>query len=127
MFLGQIITNTSCSRNVPNNEMFKDIMQRNDIETKLVYVLPTYGCGGCISEVEKLANDKLNNDTIFFIFTRINSLKRFKNEFRELISADNVIIDSNSLFAFDHLDYNIYPLLYELTNREVKFLKYIKP
>ena len=93
-----------------------------------IFVVPGSGCSGCISEIESLAIKNQNSDSLFFIFTRLHSLKLFGNRFgKSFCESDNVIIDTNNIIQSESMELAIYPVLYTKIDGRIVFEKYIKP
>lgn len=117
----------SCNQN-KYNESLKKFSAINSFKVNsMIYVIPGSGCKGCISDIESLAIANANNDSIYFLFTRIRSLKIFKSKFNTLYTARNVIIDSLNEFTYPDQKYEIYPALYKKLENNTEFIQYFKP
>ncbi len=125
-FILLITSNNSCISE--RNPSFNFFHQLNEIKNGAkIYIIPGSGCTGCISSIEELAIRNVDNDSIYFIFTKIRSLKIFKNKFNQLYFAKNVIIDSINLFKYSNNLYEIYPVLYQKNADNIKLIQYLKP
>jgi hypothetical protein len=94
----------------------------------LLYIIPGSGCTGCISEIETLAINNVTEPHKYFLFTRIKSVKLFKNRFgQDFISRKNVILDTSNLFKFPANCKDIYPLLLTCIKGELEVVKSFKP
>lgn len=93
-----------------------------------VFVIPGSGCSGCISDIESLAIRNQNSDSLFFIFTRLNSMKLFANRFgKSFCESGNVLIDSHNIIKAGSMELEIYPALYTKKDGRFVFEKHIKP
>ena len=93
-----------------------------------IYVIPGSGCTGCISEIESLAMKSVDNKNVYFLFTKINSVKLFKNRFGiEFMKKQNVILDTSNLFTFPSSYKEIYPILLSNHKSQIFVLKSFKP
>lgn len=106
------------------NEKFDTLLIENIDSYDTIIVVPEAGCTGCISKAEQFYIENQSNDKILFIFTNIVSIKTLLIRLgRDVLSKDNVYIDSSDLF-FD-LDYadNIYPHKINRINGEVTYVE----
>lgn len=122
-----LIATNSCKRNKKEELPVFPQLEKIKNGTK-IYVIPGSGCSGCISVIESLAINNQNSDSLFFIFTRLNSLKLFRNRFGiSFWKSTNILIDTNNTIHYNNRKLEIYPLLYYKINGQIVFEKYIKP
>ncbi|MEQ1554643.1 MAG: hypothetical protein ABL929_10715, partial [Ferruginibacter sp.] len=91
----------SCKRK-DNLECIKKFKQLDSLKNKdNLYIIPGSGCTGCISDIETLALNNVTNPNKYFLFTKIKSVKLFKNRFGiDFIKHKNVILDTANLFNY---------------------------
>ncbi len=112
--------------NLESLKVFKQLSALNDKD--LVYIIPGSGCTGCISDIETLAMNNLNAPTKYFVFTKIKSVKLFRNRFGvEFINHKNVILDTTNLFKYPKNYNDIYPLLVSNESGVFTVKKSLKP
>jgi hypothetical protein len=112
--------------NLDSLQSFEQLKLLKDYDS--IYVIPGSGCTGCISEIESLAMKSVYNQNVYFLFTKINSVKLFKNRFGiEFIKKQNVILDTSNLFTFPSSYREIYPILLSKQKGQVFVLKSFKP
>lgn len=92
-----------------------------------VFVIPGSGCTGCISGIETMALNNLNNDSLYFVFTRINSVKLFKSRYKQNITSYNLIMDTTNAYNYPDQKFDIYPVMYKKRNGVIEFIQYKKP
>lgn len=114
--LSIILLISNCKRNEEHRyktyglENFKAIKDKKECK---IYVIPNSGCSSCISSAESYAVENSNSDSIIFVFTRITSLKLFKNRFKEsFYKKANIVLDTTNLFVFPNPDEEIYPMFF---------------
>jgi hypothetical protein len=90
--------------------------------TKFI-VIPGSGCTGCISEQEEFAKKHLDSDSVYFIFTRIRSMKVFKQKFPMFLTAKNIYLDTSNQYTFPEGSEEIYPLTYQKIDGSLKLEK----
>ncbi len=112
-----------------NLESLKEFKQLDSLkDNDHIYIIPGSGCTGCISDIETLALNNVNDSNKYFFFTKIKSVKLFKNRFGiAFINHKNVILDTANLFTYPNNYNDIYPLLLSNVNGEVKVKKSFKP
>jgi hypothetical protein len=81
-----------------------------------VIIIPQDGCVGCISEAESFLMEN-NDNSIFFIFTKVYSEKDIKLRIGESINKPNVYIDKKNVFVYDNFSENIYPLIFNIKDK----------
>ena len=114
---------TDKQKELPHLEQLENIKNGSK-----VFVIPGSGCAGCISEIELLAIKNQNSDSLFFIFTRLHSLKLFSNRFgKPFCESDNVIVDTNNIIQSESMELEIYPAVYTKIDGRILFEKHIKP
>jgi hypothetical protein len=119
---------SSCKFEDEDNSELKQFTKLQKLkDNTLIYVIPGAGCTGCISEAEKFAIEKVNNDSFCFLFTKIISRKLFKLKLPTLQNATNVIIDSLNVYQFPKGEADIYPIIYSKQNKRFRVKNYLKP
>ena len=123
-----IIIGNSC-KTTPINQALKEFNELKNIkEGSKITIIPGSGCTGCIKGIESFAIENANSDSLFFIFTRINSLKLFRNRFgNSFVNSPNIIVDIENKFKYENKDYEIYPVEYKKQNGIIFLNKYLKP
>jgi hypothetical protein len=118
---------SNCNKK-PQNSITENFPELTNIPIQSkIFVIPGSGCSGCINEIETVATSNVNRDSIYFIFTKIKSLKLFKSKFKGLIDARNVIIDSANKYSYPDKSFEIYPVFYQKGEQSVKLVEYMKP
>lgn len=79
----------------------------------IVYVIPGAGRPGCISNAEDIAINKMGNDSFYFVFKRINSMKLLCNKLKYSVKISNFILDTANLYKFPDAYVGLYPILYK--------------
>ena len=94
-------------------DLFKQLTSLK--ENDYVYIIPGSGCTGCISEIETYAMNNVKTSNNYFLFTKIKSVKLFKNRFGiDFINHKNVILDTANLFKYPNNYNDIYNTIYLL-------------
>jgi hypothetical protein len=79
-------------------------------------ILPNMGCTGCIQEGEAFMKDNITNAKIFFVVTKLQSLKILQQKIgRKIVDLPNVFIDRNNTFSIPTSN-GIYPCIVQLKN-----------
>lgn len=119
---------SSCKTSPPNTDHLQKfaLLQHAKINSQ-IYVIPGAGCPGCISGAELIAMEKKNNDSFYFVFTRITSNKLFRLKLPELLTATNVIIDSQNIFKSPEAKFDIYPAIFIKKEDGFVLQQYLKP
>lgn len=85
-------------------------------ETKWVVVLPGLGCHGCIQEGEAFLKDNMDNQQIFLVLTKVESVKILNNKLGiKLRESPTVYIDREDEFRFPTAN-KAYPCIVHLAN-----------
>lgn len=93
-----------------------------------IYVIPNSGCSTCITNVEHLAQKNIDSSNMIFVFTRITSLKLFKNRFTpDFYNKSNVILDTSNLFIFPNNNEEIYPVVFSSENGNINKVNVLSP
>lgn len=112
--------------NLKSLELFKQLTSLKDKDN--VYIIPGSGCTGCISDIETLAMNNVHNPNKYFLFTKIKSVKLFRNRFGiDFINNQNVILDTLNLFKYPKGYSEIYPLLLSNVRGTLKVMHSFKP
>lgn len=91
-----------------------------------IVVIPGAGCEGCISESESFFK-KNTNKNIYFVFTKISSLKVLRLKFGEKLNSKNVYIDLEKLFLSDDERINSYPIVFYIHDVKNVSWSYLEP
>lgn len=93
-----------------------------------IYVIPNSGCSTCITNAENFAQKNIDKNDLIFVFTRITSLKLFKNRFEpNFYNKLNVILDTSNLFIFPNPNEEIYPMIFFSENGKINKVKVLSP
>lgn len=93
-----LIISTSCGKGEKEIERdYIESIQKKGIindSIKWMVILPGLGCHGCIQEGEVFMRDNINNREIFYVLTRIESLKILQHKIGlDLRAHENVYIE----------------------------------
>lgn len=118
----------SCSGNVDtyDNKLKKGILYEfgNDIYNySYVFIIPNTGCTGCIDEAEQFLKDNIENDSMLFILTKINSIKTLRLKLGISLERKNIYVDKENIFSFAQYKESIYPTVIYLKNSEITEIK----
>lgn len=121
----------SCKRTVTYEENISnkldDLDKFNFQKYSHVVIIPGSGCSGCISEAEAFFLENYENDKIFFIFTKINSLKILRLRIGDLLDRINVLIDLNDIFFIKNSTSSLYPVILNIQNNKIITYKVLDP
>lgn len=93
------------------------LLEEYNLPVKKVMILPSSGCSGCVRGAEKYLIDHLNDDSLLFILTEVHSLKMLRIRFgSDIISNENVYIDTLNHFYPYHFEEVIYPYFGNVSN-----------
>jgi hypothetical protein len=127
IFICLLLTIGSCKYGNNDSGLNNFLQIKNAAVNVNIYIIPGSGCTGCISDVETLALQNKDSNNIYFVFTRINSLKIFKNRFRKIYTSKNVVVDTLNEFNYPDKNMEIYPVIYKKNKNGIKFVRYLKP
>lgn len=102
-------------------ESIKDGMEQLKLSEKTdwLVILPGLGCTGCIQEGEAFVKDNIANPKIFFVVTKLQSLKILQQKIGTKIEGrPNVFIDTKSTFSIPTSN-GIYPCIVQLENGKI--------
>ena len=91
-----------------------------------IVVIPNVGCGGCISESEAFLK-RNTNDSIFFVFTNISSLKALRLRMGDKLQQRNVYVDENNDFLFNDERIDSYPIVLQVNNPKKVEWDFLEP
>lgn len=91
-----------------------------------IVVIPELGCGGCISEAENFFRENVGQN-IFFIFTKISSMKEIRLRLGEMINQKNVLIDKKRLYMAEKEEMNVYPIIIDIRCASQKTWCFLEP
>lgn len=86
---------------------------------KWMVILPGLGCNGCIQEGEAFMRDFVDSTSIFFILTKVQSLKILQQKVgKNITGRANVYVDNDGLFNLPTQNV-IYPCIVQLENGKI--------
>jgi hypothetical protein len=87
--------------------------------TNWLVILPGMGCTGCIQEGEAFVKENITNPRIFFVVTKLQSLKILQQKIgRKIEGLPNVFIDTKNSFTVPTSN-GIYPCIVHLKNGKI--------
>lgn len=82
-------------------------------------ILPGLGCNGCIQEGEAFMKDYFDTKNVYFILTKIQSLKILEQKIgKKVKNRTNVLIDNSGQFDVPTKN-QIYPCIVHLKNAKI--------
>ena len=123
VFVVIVLVVSSCKKSTENTEtdnLTASITKIHfDKQVKWIVVLPGLGCHGCIQEGEAFVKKYIRSKNIFFVLTKISSLKLLQQKIGvQLKGCPNVYVDYDGLFN-THTDNNVYPCIVQLENGKI--------
>lgn len=120
ILLSLTVLSFSCNKSIQEKEkdQLMDAVDNIAINknTDWIVVLPGLGCSGCIQEAEDFLKKNSNNKRIFFVLTKIESLKILQQKTGVKIAEhSNVLIDRADQFIVP-TDNSIYPCIIKFTD-----------
>ncbi|NLR62583.1 hypothetical protein HGH93_31110 [Chitinophaga polysaccharea] len=86
---------------------------------KWMVILPGLGCNGCIQEGEAFMRDFIDSTGIFFILTKVQSVKILQQKIgKHINNRVNVFIDNDGVFSLPTKNV-IYPCIVQLDNGKI--------
>ncbi len=123
-----VMVMNSCKTTIEKNELTEFTQLKNIKNGTKVFIIPGSGCTGCISDVENYAINNKNSDTLYFIFTRLKSVKLFRNRFgNSFVESKNIILDTGNTYQYKDNKMDIYPVMYKMENEKIILVNYLKP
>jgi hypothetical protein len=84
-----------------------------------VVILPGLGCNGCIQEGEAFMRDYVDSTNIFFILTKVQSVKILQLKIGKTINnRTNVFVDQDGIFNIQTKNV-VYPCIAQLENGNI--------
>lgn len=131
LLLVALVLLTNCKKNEKNFE--KDYISSiiNTVvisdTVKWVIILPGMGCHGCIREGEVFMKDNIDNNTIFFILTKVESTKILQQKLEvNLKKYTNVYIDDKDNFKVPTKN-SVYPCVVYLKGKKIESYEFQSP
>ena len=94
---------------------------------KWLVILPGLGCKGCIQEAEQFMKNNVKNKNVFFVLTKVESLKLLSQKTGINISDHkNIYVDRENYFNLPSNN-TIYPLIIEMDKGEMKSYEFQSP
>ncbi|ADQ79705.1 hypothetical protein Palpr_1560 [Paludibacter propionicigenes WB4] len=104
-------------------EVFSDV-DLNNID--YLVIIPSQGCGGCITGAENYYMENRKNRKIKFIFTNIISMKTLKQKIN--IDPHSVFLDKDNIFLTAYpVEKQIYPVVLKLKNLKITAIYFQSP
>lgn len=92
-----------------------------------IVILPGLGCNGCIQEGEAFMRDYIDSTNIFFILTKVQSLKILQQKIEKKISGrPNIFIDKDGIFNLPTHNV-IYPCIVQLKEGNILKIQFQSP
>jgi len=112
----------SCNKSIQEKErdQLADAVDNIGIKKDIdwIVILPGLGCSGCIQEAEDFLKKNANNKRIFFVLTKIESLKILQQKTGVKIDEhSNIIVDRTDQFIVP-TDNSIYPCIIKFSEGE---------
>ncbi|WP_037315974.1 hypothetical protein [Salegentibacter sp. Hel_I_6] len=126
-----LLVSTSCDKKVKDVEKdyitkIQDKSQLNET-TEWLVILPGLGCHGCIKEGEVFMRDNIDNEKIFFVLTRVESLKILQHKIDiNLKDHKNIYVQKEGGVNMP-TNNRIYPCIVYLEKGEVKSYEFQEP
>ncbi|CAD0009618.1 hypothetical protein [Flavobacterium chungangense] len=113
----------SCNKSIQEKEkdQLTDAVDNIGIKKNIdwIVILPGLGCSGCIQEAEDFLKKNANNKRIFFVLTKIESLKILQQKTGVKIGEhSNIIVDRADQFIVP-TDNSIYPCIIKFSDGEL--------
>ena len=128
---GWILICSSCHKSAKEIEtdyvknFIETLPINNDI--KWIVIQPGLGCPGCIQEGEQFMKKNVSNKSIYFVLTKIVSLKILSYKVGiDIKKCNNVYADVDNLFILPSND-NIYPCIVKIDNKKIINLEFQNP
>lgn len=88
---------------------------------EMIIIMPSIGCGGCISAAEDYFKNNADDVNLLFIFTHIVSPKNLRIRLggTRVLMKNNVILDNDDLYYLSDFEERIYPYSVKLKDGHV--------
>jgi len=94
---------------------------------KWVVILPGLGCHGCIQEGEAFMQKNIGNKNIYFVLTKVESLKILQNKINVKVQDHtNIFLDKDNAIRIPS-DNNIYPCIIQMNGENLKDYQFQAP
>lgn len=126
-----VILQLGCSTNANEKNKFECVMRKvfSDVDLNNVdylVIIPSQGCGGCISAAENYYMENKKNKKLKFVFTNIISMKTLKQKID--IDIHSVYLDKENIFLTAYpIEKQIYPVVIKLRNQKIDGVYYQSP
>lgn len=129
IFITIAVSLISCRNSAEIPVGFNSFKQLANIQNGTrIYVIPGSGCTGCISNVEQMALNSQQSKKDYFIFTRLKSMKLFRNRFgAAFMNSSNIVLDTTNLIIYPDVKFEIYPMVFTKRKEKIIFDSYLKP
>lgn len=131
LFIWSLLMGCSSKPNI-ESEIIQAIERsgiRNKVESKkMIVTLPQSGCISCIKMADNLLveHNVYDHSKMFFVFTRLLSLKELRFKYGSYIQLNNTMIDRNGLFVDGELNVK-YPIAIFMNGSKVDRISFITP
>ena len=93
---------------------------------RFIIVIPEAGCAGCISYVEEFYLNNKNNESLFFVFSNIVSLKMLKSKLQ--LNESNTYLDLDNRFMDCYpSEQALYPCVLDVQHGIIRNIYYQSP
>jgi len=132
LILFSLIVFTSCNQKdqkpIEYNDLIPFVKKINlNSNYNWVVILPGIGCHGCIQEGEAFMRNHIKNNNVFFVLTKVESLKilQYKTGIN-IADHSNVFVDKENSIQIHSIN-NIYPCIIKLEKGNVRDIQFQSP
>ena len=126
IFISVCFFSVSCNNKKQDNNTVESTailrgIERAEIENtnEWIVILPGLGCPGCIQEGEAFMQQFIDSTKVFFVLTKIESLKILQQKIgKSLKERKNIYIDNQGIFDIP-TDNSIYPCILQLKDGKI--------
>jgi hypothetical protein len=91
-------------------------------------ILPNQGCEGCITSAEQYTQDNYNNPHIYYVFTRINSVKLLRLILtNKVFYSKHILLDTANKITYPDDNMKIYPMVAFGDKGKISRIEYQSP
>ena len=94
---------------------------------KYIVIIPSVGCGGCISYMEEFYRNNKELDSVIYVFTNFISKKMLSLKIGAKLSSNTYLDEKNIVMNYYPDDKKIYPCILELSQGRIKSVHYQSP
>ena len=90
-----------------------------NITKSWMVILPGLGCNGCIQEGEAFMSDYVDSTNIFFVLTKVQSLKILQLKIgKNINNRSNIFVDNDGIFNIPTKN-SIYPCIVQMKDGKI--------